>query len=263
MGALIQTKGTQRLAKWFNNRFDDSAAGLAAARNVVSASCTLPAAFADSTLNLLTISDRFIAQNAVSGWPADGNDLLYPAATLATTTAAGGAAANTLNFTIPNGLAAIPTVIAAGAAVSSLDARKTIPKGTVVGAVSALAGKNFSVTLVDKNNAPVNVVVTTNGERISFAKGKHEKLVRRWRWYLGVDLKAENHDKIRNAIFIALDDTGGFTKISFQTVEDTQKVIVTPLAKLNNASDELDNDMTMQILLLTQSTTAPDRQDSQ
>ena len=67
MGALIQTKGTQRLAKWFNNRFDDTATGLTAAGNVVSASCTLPAAFADSALNLLAISDRFIAQNAVSG----------------------------------------------------------------------------------------------------------------------------------------------------------------------------------------------------
>ena len=29
---LIQTKGTQRLAKLFNNRFDDSANGISAAR---------------------------------------------------------------------------------------------------------------------------------------------------------------------------------------------------------------------------------------
>jgi hypothetical protein len=263
MGALIQTKGTQRLARLFNDRFDDKAPGLIAARSVVSSTGTLPAAFADITLNLLTISDRFIAQNAVSGWPTDG-DFLYPSATFATTTAAGGAPANTLGFTLPAGISAIPSVIATGASVCSLDARKTIPRGTVVGNVSALAGKNFTVTLVDKSTppVPVPVVVTTNGEKISFAKTKHEKLVRRWRWYLAFDLKAENHDKIRTAIFSALDDTG-FTKISFQTVEDTQKVIVTPQAKLNNASDELDNDMTMQILLLTQSTTAPDRLDSQ
>ena len=34
MGALIQTKGTQRLAKWFNDVFDDTGTGIKFARKV-------------------------------------------------------------------------------------------------------------------------------------------------------------------------------------------------------------------------------------
>ena len=192
-------------------------------------------------------------------WPADGNDFLYPSATMTTTNPTGGAPTNTVNFTLPVGVAAIPSAIAANAPVSSSDLGK-IPKGTFVGVVSAVTARNFSVTLVDKAGAPVNVALT-NGEKISFNKNKHGQLVRRWRWYLGKDLKPENHLAIKNAISNALGDPS-FTKIIFQTVEDTQRVIVTPLSKLN-ASDELDDEMHMHILLLTQSTTAPDKLDPQ
>jgi hypothetical protein len=98
---------------------------------------------------------------------------------------------------------------------------------------------------------------------ISFAKGKHERLVRRWRWYLDKDLKPANNDAIRQAISEALDDTD-FASISFQTVEDTQRVIVASQAKLDGtASDELSDDMAMTILLMTQATTSPDKLDPQ
>jgi hypothetical protein len=261
MGALIQTKGTQRLAKLLNNRFDDTG-GMTLARKVASSVSSLSDAFANAAFNLWEISDKFIAQNAVTAtWPADGNDFLYPGATMTTTNPSGAPATNVVNFTFAAGFTAgMPAAIAQGVPVSSLDTRK-IPKGTFVGAAPVINGRNFSVTLVDKSNNPVNVSLT-NGEKINFAKNKHAQLVRRWRWYLQHDLKPENHVAIRNAISDALSDTS-FTKIIFQTVEDTQRVLVTPLSKFNPNSEELDDDMHMHILLLTQSTTAPDRLDPQ
>lgn len=270
MGGLIQTKGTQRLQRLFNDRFDGSAPGIAAARNVASSVCSLRAAFQDKSLDLLEISEKFIADNAVAAtWPADMNDFLYPSATLKAIANQAGAAPNVVTFAFPSGFGpAMPTpsptvkcAIVAGSAVCGID-NKSIPKGAVVGAVTApIAGNKFSVTLVDRDsgaNVPVTVAV---GDKISFARGKHERLVRRWRWYLQFDLKKENHDAIRQAISIALEDTT-FGRVNFQTVEDTQRVLVTPRPKLN-PNDELDDEMHMDILLLTQSTTAPFKLDPQ
>jgi hypothetical protein len=79
MGALIQTKGTQRLARLFNNRFDTDS--IDQTRNVQNSSGTLQAAFA-TLPNLLAISDNFIAQNATAQWVPKVKDVLYPSATL-------------------------------------------------------------------------------------------------------------------------------------------------------------------------------------
>jgi len=261
MGGLIQTKGTQRLARLFNNRFDESAAGISLSRNLAGTTGLLVDAFAANS-SLDFISDNFIAQHAVSGsWIADLNDVLYPSATL--TASLPTVNSNVLNFTLPNGYA-FPlggnSAIAAHSTVSSLAAKNTIPTGTFVGAVTPGAGRNFTVTLVDRNAANVNVTVAQN-DMISFATGKHQRLVRRWRWYLQHDLTPENHQIIRLAISNALNDQS-FIKIVFQTVEDKQKVLVTPRSKLDN-SDELSDSMIMDILLLTQSTTAPDKLDPQ
>src|SRR6478672_6899593 len=106
MGALIQTKGTQRLAKLLNNRFDDSGTGIDFARTVKSSSGSLLDAFANAQLDLLTVSDMFIAQNAVSGsWTTDLNDFLYPSATLKAASAV--TANNVLTFTLPTGITAL------------------------------------------------------------------------------------------------------------------------------------------------------------
>jgi hypothetical protein len=261
MGGLIQTKGTQRLAKLFNNRFDDSATGIGLAGTLISSTGPLPDAFS-ANVTLDFISDNFIAQHAIAGsWLADLNDVLYPSATLTATIATAGT--NVLNFTLPPGFAFPLTAncaIAQHSTVCNLAPKNTIPAGTFVGAVTPGAGRNFTVTLVDKNAANVNVTVAA-GDMINFATGNHQRLVRRWRWYLQHDLKLENHQAIRLAIFNALNDPS-FIKIIFQTVEDKQKVVVTPLSKLVGA-DELGDQQIMHILLLTQSTTAPDKLDPQ
>jgi hypothetical protein len=222
----------------------------------------LPDAFA-ANVTLDAISDNFIAQHAIAGaWTADLNDVLYPkCATL--TAASPTVGTNVLNFTLPVGFAFPLTAncaIAPHSTVCNLAPKNTIPTGTFIGAVTPGAGRNFTVTLVDRTGANVNVTVAQN-DMINFAMGRHQRLVRRWRWYLQHDLTLENHQAIRLGISSALNDTS-FIKITFQTVEDKQKVLVTPLSKLDN-SDELNDEMVMHILLLTQATTAPDKLDSQ
>ena len=266
MGSLIQTKGTQRLARWLNNRFDASATGMSVTKGASSSRGpgTILANFDPANvLSLSVISENFIAQYAGAGWPTDWNDLLYPSATMIPTNPSTPATptTSTLQFALPG--AAIPTLIAPGATVSNLTARLKIPSGTVVGTVTPnVPPTTFRVTLVDKRVLPNPVAVPVGAsDLISFAKGKHERLVRRWRWYLKVDLKLENDVAIRNAIFTALSDDS-FKRINFQTVEDKQKVLVTTQQKLNN-NDELDDEFHMYILLLTESTTAPEQLDPQ
>ncbi len=101
MGGLINTKGTQRLSKLFNNRFDP----LSAARiwtNTIGGGTTLPAAFRNAGANLLTLSDSFIAQYATANatWLNSGNDLLYPSATMtvAALPGSGSLSLNTIGF---------------------------------------------------------------------------------------------------------------------------------------------------------------------
>src|SRR3954466_15898350 len=156
MGALIQTKGTQRLARHFNDRFDTGS--IDATRAVVNGmSRTLRSAFADGSLDLLAISDMFIAQNGGTGWPSDGNDFLYPSATMVPTNT--GTSTSTLQFRLPAGVAAIPDAITATRpSIVSLDVRSKIPRNTTTGAVSGVtggAGGTFSVTLVDPSGTSV------------------------------------------------------------------------------------------------------------
>jgi hypothetical protein len=261
MGGLIQTKGTQRLARHFNSRFD-LANATPSARNVVAsvsgANITLRAAFASSD-NLLTISDNFIAQNAVAAsWPTDMNDFLYPSATLLTLSTVTNS--STLTFTLPSGFSALPNpntgcAIVNGAAVCGVGKTNPIPKDTTIASTPTVSGTTLTVQL----SGPVTV---PQGAPISFARGKHERLVRRWRWYLQFDLESENHETIKRAISAALEDPD-YDEIVFHTVEGVQQVIVTPHAKLDNNNNNLTESMSMNILLITQATTSPDKLDPQ
>jgi hypothetical protein len=255
MGSLIQTKGTQRLVKLFNNRFAD----LVVARQWRNAAgTTTVTAFGSGKLR--DISDNFIAQNAnvtaPANWPADMNDLFYPSATLSVVSISAGG--STLTFNVPGTKpdAIVPAAGGSpGSAVSCINKPARVDKHTTVNTAS-LAGGVLTVTL----SKPTSVVA---GDLVSFAKGKHERLVRRWRWYLRQDLKPVNNDAIRDVISTALtDDDGFFKSIIFQTIEDTQRVVATSQPELDN-NDEPTGNMVMSIVLLTQATTAPDPLDPQ
>jgi hypothetical protein len=215
---------------------------------------SLDSAFDQSAYNLLQISDSFIAQNATAGignWPNDGNDILYPSATMTTTAAAN--AVNVLPFRLPAGFAALPaqTDIIVGAGVISLDSRTSIPKGTTVTAVGAPAAGALNVTL------SANVQSVQQGERINFITGHYQRLVRRWRWYLQRDLTTTNSATIQNAISLALDDSD-FQSVTFQVIEGTTQTVYVITEQLLDANFEFANKFIQHIILVTQATTAPD-----
>ena len=144
-------------------------------------------------------------------------------------------------------------MIANGASVISLDKRGSIQNGTTVTAPPALITGGFTVTL----SGNVNV---SKGERICFIMGTHQRLVRRWRWYLSHDLKSENDSAIKNAISSALDDPD-FKLITFQTLEDTQGVLTSIEQQLDPTNTVFINQFILHVILMTQKTTAPDTPD--
>jgi hypothetical protein len=75
-------------------------------------------------------------------------------------------------------------------------------------------------------------------------------------------LLPENHAAIRSAISSALDDRD-FTQITFQTIEDTQRVFASAQRQTDNTNDEFDGTFVLNIILVTQQTTAPDPLDPQ
>ena len=226
-----------------------------------------PQSFKKGANSLWEISDAFIAQNATTTatWPDGGNDVLYPSATMkvdALVFIPGTGPVpvpvlvpNKLQFKLPLGVVDIPTYIDEKAKVSCLNKRKKIPRGTTVTAKSIVdADGTFTITF----SGPVSA---QKGDLVSFAKGKHEQLVRRWRWYLKSDLLAENSSAIRQAISSALDDDD-FKKITFQAIEDTQKVH-TRIETLLGNDLEFGDDYILHLVLMTQQTTAPDPLDPQ
>ena len=264
MGGLIQTKGTQRLARLFNDVFSETATGISLARRVknnVAGGETLTQSFKKLGNSLLEISDAFIAQNAIPPnlgpgtptWPDGGNDVLYPSATMKVDSVPAGPP-NVLRFVLPAGCS-MPTYIITDAAVSCIKGgRKKILRETTVTGVVPVGGGVFDVAL----SKPTTAV---KGDFVSFAKGKHQMLVRRWRWYLKNDLRAENDAAIKQAISSALSDTD-FQKITFQAIEETQKV-VTRTETLLGDDMEFDDKYNLHIVLLTEQTTAPDALDPQ
>src|SRR5882672_4271260 len=175
MGGLIQTKGTQRLARLFNNRFDT--VSIVQTRLVKNSSGTLLQGAFATLPNLLTISDTFIAQNAGTPWVPNVRDALYPAATLVAVTVA----AKSITFKDP--AAGWPTLIANNISAADLDHTGGVPKGAIVTNVARghPAAGQTTVTFSMAVTAQV-------GDRISFCPLKHQNLVRRWRYYLGNDL---------------------------------------------------------------------------
>jgi hypothetical protein len=260
MGALIQTKGTQRLVKLFNSRFSSLLAARLWNNSIGGVKTNICAAF--NAGKLLDISDVFIAQNAdvstAQTWPSDMNDLLYPSATLSVS---GISNPSTFTFNIPSSGNPPQAIVAPsggtpGSAVSCIKKPKKIPHKTTVNSFS-VSGTTLTV------NFTKNCPTLAANDLVCFAQGNHERLVRRWRWYLQNDLSGPNNDAIRQAINAALDDDT-YQNIQFQTVEDLQQVVITPTATLTqDGSDELTDTMQMNILLMTQSTTAPDKLDPQ
>jgi hypothetical protein len=243
MGALIETKGTQRLARLFNERFN--ATNLPILRGIAG----LTTAFgsnADSR-SLLAISDQFRNK-----W-TDGSDALYPSATVTTVQAAAGV--TTLAFS-----SQLPAFVHNGMHIhdETHPAQNHIPKNTSISNLANSAGGPWTVTT--SNN-----VTVSQGDTIVFSYAAHPNLVKRWRHYLANDLEPGNHSQIQTAIYTALNDPS-YIHIRFTTVEDVAQKVFTPRAfnTTNSNDDAVDpTRQHMQIILLTKVTTAPDPLDPQ
>src|SRR6202000_748591 len=61
--------------------------------------------------------------------------------------------------------------------------------------------------------------------RISFTNVNHQNLLRRWRYYLAIDLAPSNHSRIQSAVLAALFDTS-VTSVTFQTIEDIAQIVL-------------------------------------
>jgi hypothetical protein len=253
VGGLIQTKGTQRLARLFNDLF--KAASIGQTRLVKNSSGTsLQGAFA-SLPDLRSISDNFIAQYASNHWVATVQDVLYPAATLVAVTIAPGAVAGTTYVTFNDPNAGWPPLIANGISAADLDHPVGVPKGTTVSAV------DHATPVAGQTRVTFNAVVTAQvGDHISFCPVKHQNLVRRWRYYLGNELVASNHTAIQSAVLTALTDSS-VTSVRFQAIESsTQTVFVETIFATTNAEDDnLDpKHKHLFVALMTARTNAPD-----
>jgi hypothetical protein len=231
MGGLIQTKGTQRLAKLFNNRFDTGS--IPQTRAVENSSGTLLKTAFATLPDLRTISDNFIAQNANSNnakWVPQVRDVLYPAATLVAVTVAG----NDITFKNPAG--GWPPLIAISATITAADLDRPggVQKGATVTNVT-----NASPVPAGHTKVTFSLAVTAQaGDRISFCPLKHQNLVRRWRYYLGTELDPSNNTQIQSAVLTALTDPS-VTSASFQAVENTtQKVFVETIFSTTGPEDE-------------------------
>jgi hypothetical protein len=253
MGSLIQTKGTQRLAHLFNNRFDTGS--IAQTRAVKNASGTsLQGAFAGLP-DLRSISDIFIAQFASNHWVPNVRDVLYPAATLIAVTIAPGAVAGTTDVTFNDPSAGWPLLIANGISAADLDHPVGVPKGATV--INVARGNPVAGQTKVTFNAVVTAQVT---DRISFCPVKHQNLVRRWRYYLENELVGSNHTAIQSAALTALTDLS-VTSVRFQAVESsTQTVFVETIFATTDADDDnLDpTHKSLFVALMTARTKAPD-----
>jgi hypothetical protein len=264
MGALIQTKGTQRLANFFNRqRFD--ANSIIRTRNlqnnIAGAITLLRDAFASALdkTPLLTVSDAFIAQNAGPTWFANGRDALYPATTLV---AQAIPAANqvTFNNPVPGWPNSIPLNVASPTITAQNLERPSIQRGTTVTMVTP-AGNQTTVTFSNNVNAAVAA-----GERVSFTNVNHQNLVRRWRYFLQVDLAPSNHSRIQTAVLAALFDPS-VASMSFQAIEDiAQEVLVnTEYPTTGDAEDSnlVTANKYISLALITPRTSAQDPLDPQ
>ena len=135
MGALIQTKGTRLLAKFFNN---DRFSGTGNGSNIVAMRVIpgLTASFG-SGMSLFDISEAFEGQ-----W-ADSSDVLYPSVTVKTVSASPAGGSATLNFST-----ALPAVVVAGMAVADETYPNAIKRNTTVSARVS----NTQLTLLERQH---------------------------------------------------------------------------------------------------------------
>jgi hypothetical protein len=241
MGALIQTKGTQALARFFNTRFGNSPATATQTNlDFMRSISGLSDSFASGD-PLWKISDAFLGK-----WSIDGSDVLYPTTTVITVTATA-SGSSTLTFT-----AALPTSVIVGMAIDDDSPGTTSNAIRNRTTVSTINTARTSLTI----SQPLTSALVA-GVPIVFSNANHPNLWKRWRHYLRVDMLPATHSAIQSTIYEALLDNN-FKYIEFQALEsDAQKVLQATEYDLATTGQLDFNQKKKQIVLLTARTTAP------
>jgi hypothetical protein len=273
MGALIQTKGTRLLVSFLGNQFgggNAAAVNLAWLRQQAQPGGSLPDLINDFAVaptvgspnqaNQLAFSSQFLydLSEKYATLGPNSTPVFYPLAppfsgSLQTSSGtAAGAGQRTLNFTsAPN----VPYWVSSGMTVTDATHPAAIQAGTTVQSTTST-----TVTITLDVAAPG----ISAGDNITFAYANHGNLLKRWRYFLQHELKAQFHDEIRSAILQALTDTT-INHIQFDAIEDvTQSVNVATEHNLVSQGGQLDpRSKHIKIVLLTLPTRAPDPVDPQ
>ena len=276
MGALIQTKGTQLLARFFSSQFGAGTydarsvnlnwmrnnpsdahggpgGGASQVQNLINDFGLIP--YGGAKINPLSLSRYFLydlSQN-YSGLGPNSTDLFYPPLTAnpagldLTTGAAIQAGDGQLTFAL------VPSWVRVGMTIT--DTRGAIAPNTTV--QNPITATYFAISA----NA---VAAAAAGDQITFSDPNHANLLARWQYYLQYEMQPAVHDTIRQGIYLALVD-GSVKNIKFDAVEHTVQT-----ANISNEYEALpsggkldDTRKHMRILLLTSATKSPTNVDSQ
>jgi hypothetical protein len=248
MGGLIQTKGTQYLANFFNTLF--SGANLATTlRGAGFASLV-----SDFSKPYAVSSLYFLSEKYRGKW-TDSSDVFYPACSITGFASVGGS----LNqLTIANVPAFITNTINAGLVTL-----------VVYCETRALNSTNTPIRVTGMANAttvqlatPVGTAVQ-NTEPLVFIDINQANLLRRWKYYLQYDLLDKNHSEIQAAIHQVLADPS-FDHAIFQVIESTSQSVDRAIEFDATASGFASLGVKyMQVVLQTARTTSPTPLDPQ
>ena len=255
MGALIQTKGTQYLANFFNQRFTNPAVGgnLYDLRNLGGLESDFSKPFGVSSLFYLSEKYR--------GKWVDGSDVLYPTCSVTGVTSVVG---HPDELTFPAGAfpmgtpAFITNAINAGSPtllVYSESRPTSINPGIVVQAPAVSAN---TIQLSAAVNSPV-----VAADWLVFINSNHPNLLKRWKYFLQNDLQNHNHAAIQAAVHQVLADPD-FDHATFQTIEFTSQSVSRAIEFDASASNFKSLGVKfMNVVLQTPRTTSPTPLDQQ
>lgn len=217
MGALIQTKGTQYLASFFNQRFGNPATGgtLPTLRGVSMGGVSLATDFSKP----FGVSSLFYLSEKYRGQWGDGSDVFYPACSITGVTSVAG---NLSQLAFPGN---IPTFItsAINAGAPTLLVYNESRPGIINAGITVQAAVNATTIRLSGNinntNSPVQAT-----DWLVFIDSNQANLLKRWKYFLQYDLLNHNHSEIQAAIHQVLVDTT-FIYATFQTIESASQTV--------------------------------------
>jgi hypothetical protein len=254
MGGLIQTKGTQYLANFFNQRFSSTGGSLTTLRGITIGGAVPPSLISDFA-KPFGVSSLFYLSEKYRGQWTDGSDVLYPACSISGVTSVAG---NLNQLTFPGNVPAF-IVNAINTGAPTLQVYNESRPGSINSGITVQA--SVSATTIRLSTA-VNSAIQAS-DWLVFIDTNQANLLKRWKYYLQYDLLNKNHSEIQAAVHQVLADLS-FDHAIFQAIESTSqnvdRAIEFDAAASNYASLGVKY---MHVVLQTARTTSPTPLDPQ